>query len=207
MSTIPRARKQDDRREPKRDRSHELLLSAVEQFAARGYAPVTIKDIANQIGVNTGVIYYYYSSKEALFGAAVEHLVAFSLQQYRASVADCDEPKELLTRWFDVVVDNLDVVNSLMKIMYDYTKSDMRIDGADEAIRQFYDEERKFLISAIKEGIRRKQFGAVNAERVALFISTHLDGIVVRSAIQPEIDAAAAIKELRETIWGRLGCT
>jgi len=95
----------------------------------------------------------------------------------------------------------------LMKIMYDYTKSDMRIDGADEAIRQFYDEERKFLISAIKEGIRRKQFNTVNAERVALFISTHLDGIVVRSAIQPEIDAAAAIKELRETIWGRLGCS
>lgn len=205
MSTISRVRSAKYPREAKRDRSRELLLAAAKLFAERGFAPVTIRDIASSIEVNTGVIYYYYPNKEALFGAAVEHLAAISLQQYRASVVDCDEPVELLDRWFQVVVDNLDIVNRLMKIMYDYSKSDMKIEGVDAAITLFYSEERRFLTSAIKQGIERKQFRQVEADRVALFISTHLDGIVVRSAIQPDIDVAEAVNELRKMMWARLG--
>jgi AcrR family transcriptional regulator len=188
----------------KRDRSRELLLAAAKLFAESGFALVTIKDIANSIGVNTGVIYYYYPNKEALFGAAVKHIAAISLEKYRTSVIGCDEPEALIDSWLQVVVDSHDEVNSLMKIMIDYSKSKMKITGVDEAINQFYLEEHRFLASAIQKGIERKIFRLVDVEQVAFFISVHLDGIFIRSSIQSKIKVATSIKELRNMIWSRL---
>jgi TetR/AcrR family transcriptional regulator, repressor for neighboring sulfatase len=49
-----------------------LLGSAIELFAARGPASVSVRDIARHAGVNQGLIYRHFGSKDALLTEALE---------------------------------------------------------------------------------------------------------------------------------------
>lgn len=51
---------------------HALVAAAVELFALRGPASVSVRDVARRAGVNQGLIYRHFGSKEALLAAAFE---------------------------------------------------------------------------------------------------------------------------------------
>lgn len=49
----------------------ELLGKCFDLFAQKGYGSITMREIAQSLGVSTGTLYHYFPSKESLF----EHLV------------------------------------------------------------------------------------------------------------------------------------
>ncbi len=56
-----------------------LLSSAVELFARRGPASVSVRDIARHAGANQGLIYRHFGSKEALLAEVLDHGTAVLL--------------------------------------------------------------------------------------------------------------------------------
>ncbi len=52
----------------------ELLSKCFDLFAQKGYSAVTMREIAQGIGVSTGTLYHYFSSKKALFEQLVEEI-------------------------------------------------------------------------------------------------------------------------------------
>lgn len=52
----------------------ELLSKCFDLFANRGYANVTTRQIAKELGVSTGTLYHYFPSKQALFEQLVEQI-------------------------------------------------------------------------------------------------------------------------------------
>ncbi len=56
-----------------------LLTTSVELFAARGYHGVSVRDIANAMGVRTSSLYAHFPSKDALFS----HLVLMANEEIR----------------------------------------------------------------------------------------------------------------------------
>ncbi len=72
MATRPRAsaaarnKQVAGRDAPPRLRDAEVLETAAQVFARRGYAAATIQDVADELGMLKGSIYYYIRSKEDL---------------------------------------------------------------------------------------------------------------------------------------------
>ncbi len=50
----------------------ELLTKSFDLFAEKGYAAITMREVAQGIGVSTGTLYHYFPSKEELFGQLIE---------------------------------------------------------------------------------------------------------------------------------------
>ncbi len=50
-----------------------LLQTAVELFAAKGYAATSVRELVGRAGVSKPVLYYYFGSKEGLFLAILDH--------------------------------------------------------------------------------------------------------------------------------------
>jgi AcrR family transcriptional regulator len=73
LSSLPSvtgaAGEDDDRPTAGRDA---LLSSAIELFAARGPASVSVRDIARHASANQGLIYRHFDSKDALLAVAIE---------------------------------------------------------------------------------------------------------------------------------------
>jgi AcrR family transcriptional regulator len=59
-------------------RKAEILSAAAPVFAAAGFANADVQDIADAVGVGKGTVYRYFPTKEALFLATVEKVVADS---------------------------------------------------------------------------------------------------------------------------------
>jgi AcrR family transcriptional regulator len=54
------------------DRREQIIDAAMRVFAQKGYARATNRDVAREAGITTGLIYYYFKSKEDLLRAALE---------------------------------------------------------------------------------------------------------------------------------------
>jgi AcrR family transcriptional regulator len=54
------------------DRREQIIDAAMRVFAQKGYARATNRDVARAAGITTGLIYYYFKSKEDLLRAALE---------------------------------------------------------------------------------------------------------------------------------------
>jgi AcrR family transcriptional regulator len=54
------------------DRREQIIDAAMRVFAQKGFARATNRDVAREAGITTGLIYYYFESKEALLKAVLE---------------------------------------------------------------------------------------------------------------------------------------
>lgn len=205
-------RKKSSRNRPTRGRpayparAEELMAIALELFARRDFADVTIKDIGNAAGVNTALIYYYFDSKEDLFQATLRHAVAQTLDRYRRLQERYTDPVGLIHAWFDTHVQLFEPIRQLVKIMLDYAVlPTAKRTVVDDVIRRFYDEERKIISESVRRGMAVGLFKPVDPDAMAKLVSTYLDGIMVRSMIHRNFDTPRAIKEFEQMFWGNLG--
>lgn len=186
-------------------RRQEILSAALNLFSMRDYSAITIKDIAQLAGVNTSLLYYYFEDKEALFRAALEEAVSAAMRNYNEVASKHSEPVDVINDWFQMHVELAGDIRRLVKILMDYSSSQSQTRVLDDVVSKFYDVEIQILTKAVRRGQRAGLFKDVSPQAAAVFASTHLDGVLVRSIIQPKLDIAAAVDTLRDAFWAYVG--
>jgi AcrR family transcriptional regulator len=88
-NSASRAPRQDNRRQ-------QLLDVAARLFRERGYHVTSMRDIAHEVGMLSGSIYYHFSSKEELLLAVYEEGLRHIAEQVDAAMAAQDAPWERL---------------------------------------------------------------------------------------------------------------
>lgn len=61
-------------------RRNQILDAATKVFAAKGFHPTTIKDVAREAGLADGTIYIYFENKPALLLGIMDRMVSAALQ-------------------------------------------------------------------------------------------------------------------------------
>ncbi|MFM7761244.1 MAG: TetR/AcrR family transcriptional regulator [Burkholderiaceae bacterium] len=187
------------------DRASELMNAALHHFARQDFNTVTIKDIANSISVNSALIYYYFENKEALFRASLDHAADIAIARYEHMCNGLTTPPELIEAWFDNHIESGDLIRYMVKVMLDFAATHPQRDMIESGIQRFYGTERDILVKYLNEGIAQGLFSEVDVNNTAQVASTMLDGVIVRSQIQPEFDLGAAISELKLVFWRYVG--
>lgn len=187
-------------------RTEEMLAAALELFGRRDVTSVTIKDIARALKVNTALIYYYFDSKDELFRACLKYCIDRTVGNFRRLEGRHDDPVRMIGAWFQTHAQMYAQIRQLVKVMLDYVTSGSRTKSTDAVVEGFYQQESRILTDSIRLGIRQGVFAQVNVGQAALFVSTQLDGVMVRSMIQHDFDVPAAIRNLERVLFGHLGC-
>lgn len=89
INAASRAPRQDNRRQ-------QLLDVAARLFRERGYHVTSMRDIAHEVGMLSGSIYYHFSSKEDLLLAVYEEGLRHIAERVDAAVAAQNTPWERL---------------------------------------------------------------------------------------------------------------
>jgi AcrR family transcriptional regulator len=89
INSASRAPRQDNRRQ-------QLLDVAARLFRERGYHVTSMRDIAHEVGMLSGSIYYHFSSKEDLLLAVYEEGLRHIAERVDAAVAARNTPWERL---------------------------------------------------------------------------------------------------------------
>jgi AcrR family transcriptional regulator len=91
--------------------SRDQILDAAERlFAARGFARTTIKDIGNEAGLNSALLYYYFADKDELYREVlrrfVSRLVARTMSELTAAGSPDARLRALVTAQAELLLAN-----------------------------------------------------------------------------------------------------
>lgn len=178
-----------------------LIAVAMDLFCERDFASVTIKDIARAARVNSALIYYYFKDKEDLFRVMIENAILQALENYDRLKARHTDPIDLIDDWFENNIEMSVLLRKLVKIMIDYSHGSVQVSSVETLIRRFYKMETSIISAGVRAGVARRSFRNVDPERIALFVSVHLDGIMVASMVRPNFDIETAMTELSRVFW------
>ncbi|MBL1097345.1 TetR/AcrR family transcriptional regulator [Streptomyces sp. 205] len=91
---------------PRRRREEQILAAAVEEFGTRGYAQVSMADLAGAIGVTKPLLYQYFGSKDGLYLAALRHIgdrLTAAIAQAMDGTTTPDTPVAVLRAIFEAL--------------------------------------------------------------------------------------------------------
>jgi len=146
------------------DKKEQIIDKATELFSRQGYDGTSIRQIAQDAGVNLAMINYYFGSKEKLFENVIEYRVNFTkdrLEEINQN-SSLDE-MEKMEQVVEVYVNRILAYPSFHRIL----QQEMMVTLRPELQQIVMDilMQNKFIIQRIiEEGIRKKVFKPVDAQ-------------------------------------------
>lgn len=85
------------------EKKEHILNIAAGLFAERGYAAVSMRDLANELHMTPAALYHHYTGKDSLYYATLEYIFTGKAEMV-SDLLDGDEPADVrleqLIRWF-----------------------------------------------------------------------------------------------------------
>jgi AcrR family transcriptional regulator len=98
----------------------ELLRKAFDLLAEKGYANVTTRQLAKELGISTGAMYHYFSSKKALFEQLVEEMGWQDIAAFQQQVVGASTLAERLAALGQFLIDHEDYLIKQTAIWTDF---------------------------------------------------------------------------------------
>jgi TetR/AcrR family transcriptional regulator, regulator of autoinduction and epiphytic fitness len=90
------------------EKYEQILLGAMQEFLARGYAGTSMEKVATSAGVSKPTVYSYFKDKEALFQALIENLAKKKFNSTFGSESLEGEPKIVLRNLAQTTLKHMD---------------------------------------------------------------------------------------------------
>jgi len=104
---------------PRAEREQQVLEVARTMFAERGYANVTMDDVAAAVGVTKPLLYTYFGNKERLYAACMEPAGEALLEAIVDAVRVASSPVEALERGVHAFFTYLDQDREAWRVLFD----------------------------------------------------------------------------------------
>ena len=101
--------------------SEKILLSAYACISTRGYANVSMRDIADEAGVVLSQLNYYFKNKEGLFKEVVRMMISKYLREIEASLDQENSPQKRAKGLINYFRNMLQHNPELFRLLYDFT--------------------------------------------------------------------------------------
>jgi TetR/AcrR family transcriptional regulator len=157
--------------------SKQLLLKGAEElFARHGYHGTSIRLIGKELGMNSGMISYYFGSKEALYLQIFSNrLIEIAEEISRFEQLDLD-PGKKLEAYLQVYIKRISSNQSFHRLLYNQLATRRHpavISMVSEARVQIY----QFMLKLIKSGIQTGHFKPIDEEIFALNILSFIPSV------------------------------
>lgn len=115
-----------------RDRYRKELLSrCLELFAERGYGAITMRQIAQGLGVSTGTLYHYFPSKEGIFTQLVQELCERDIVEFLQAAPAGGTTSDRFEAVMQFFFDNFEHYQQQLFLWIDFYQHEQRHDIAD----------------------------------------------------------------------------
>jgi len=166
----------------------ELLKKCFDLFAEKGYGSITMRQIADGLGVSTGTLYHYFPSKKALYEQLVEEINRQDLLNVAAELEGTQTLQERIEACGRFLKKNEDYFIKQTLIMIDFCQSQDYQESKGNSVFQRTIER---CLQAVCE------FMEFEDRALAAFIVAHIDGLLLQRIWKNE---AASISEQFEIL-------
>lgn len=158
---------------------------ALKLFAQYGYRKTTLEDVAGELGMTPGNIYFYVKNKKELY----EKTVRSALDRWRESVAaavalEKRAPEKfavMAERSFEYLRDRDDITAILSRDPDIFTLS-----PEEDRFRDVNDAAMRIMRDILAQGVREKSFHKMNVERATDFLFSVYIMFLIRAYVKQE---------------------
>lgn len=100
----------------------ELLLKCFDLFTRRGYASVTIREIAGELDVSTGLLYHYFSDKQTILQQMFEVIANREIEQVTRVAYATDDLMARVDAFFAYFKERESFFKGVLLLLLDFSK-------------------------------------------------------------------------------------
>lgn len=160
----------------------ELLTKSFDLFAEKGYATVTMRQIAQALGVSTGTLYHYFPSKEALFEQLIEELTERDILQVAQALEGMATLSERIRAAFKFLEESQDYYFKQALAMADFYRQQQSESEDSQVLQRVFQR-----TSAQVEQEIGALFGITDPELIC-FVISFVDGLIWQRIYGCKID-------------------
>lgn len=166
----------------------ELLTRSLGLFAQRGFHAVTMRELARELGVSTGTLYHYFTSKTDLYGQMLRTLVMRDVGFVVGNISEAMSVQARLRLVVDYVVSHEEQFKDLIHLMFDFYRYSRTVSAESAEGKELAKTHGLFrdLLSLYREAIQ--QNAGVPLPGVAQVILSTLLGSLVQRILDPSED-------------------
>jgi AcrR family transcriptional regulator len=169
-----------------------LLKAAFREVSEKGFADVTLDDIARRAGVSKGVTLYYFASKEDLFRRLFAWLVRSIHERMHEAVSSAEDPVEKLRALVAITFPSPSKNRTFFRAFVDFCGLAARREAFREVTARFYSGCREIDGAIIAEGVRRGLFVSRDAAAATTTIRAIFDGLMMQWLAESDLEASFA---------------
>ena len=172
----------------------ELLWKSFDLFAKKGYASITMREIAKEIGVSTGTLYHYFPNKEALFLQLIEEQTEQDLSDFLAEAQDAETLPERIDTLIDFIAKNEDYFINQTLIYFDFYQQQGKTTVLNNKILQTVQEKTRQELS---------KYLQIQDRGLASFIMNMVSGLLIGRMFEGDVISYKEQGELLKKMLGQ----
>ena len=159
---------------------NQILETARELFATKGYFDVTIKDVVDALGISRGGVYIYFDNIKDLFEGVMEYEMEQE-EDFAEKIKDDATSADVLALFVKEQKKSILIKKpNLTVAMYEYY-FDNKVNGKKNVLKNQFDTALYVLEQIISEGIDAGEFYDIDAHRAASNLMYVIEGLKVSS--------------------------
>ncbi|MCM2422802.1 TetR/AcrR family transcriptional regulator [Streptomyces sp. RKAG293] len=185
-------------------RREEILDATVEQIKQRGIATTRVADVADALGVSSGLLHYHFATKELLVEEAFSYAAQREMEVLRATVARSSPALTRMKALLRLYAPTGQAAG--WRLWIDGWSAGMRDTGLHDVMRTMDEEWKSAMVQLIQEGTDSGEFRCADPREAAWRITLFLDGLAVQLvARRGALQKAEAARWVREHVAAQLG--
>jgi AcrR family transcriptional regulator len=129
----------------------ELLHQCLTLFAKRGYGSITMRQIAQELGVSTGTLYHYFPGKEDIFMQLVQEVCEQDIAKFLAQAPAGDSLPDRLRYVMEFFLDHFQFYQQQLLLWVEFHQQSQNQAEAQQFLRGFWQRTRDQLAAYLKE--------------------------------------------------------
>lgn len=179
------------RKEEKKNQSQKILQTAFQCLSTRGYANVSMRDIADEAGVALSQLNYYYKNKEGLFTEVVKMMMHQYLHEVEDELKSTTNAKERiasLVRYFNELIRKKP---ELLRLFIDFAAQSLWLPSFKRQLKKLFADLSEMIEKSILAGaVMNKSLREYSSKSLARFVLGALYGTVIQIMLDSDEDTA-----------------
>jgi AcrR family transcriptional regulator len=169
------------------ERKDQILNTAEDVFAERGFDEARMDDIAERSGLSKGAIYWYFKKKDDIIAALLDRVFRRNIESMRAEAARGGSVLDRLVAMGEQTSRDYESMSRLMPIALEFYAVALRQRKVRKHLAAMYDEILAIVVPLIEEGIRNGELDDdVDPRQAATLLLGIYEGLGLVWAISPK---------------------
>ena len=180
----------------------QLTRAAYKVVGEKGYSDFTIKDIAREAGLSTGLVHYYFKNKEDLLFKLLKGMNANLKSDLGKALSALEDPREKLLAFCNEAFDLVHKEKAYFSVLVDFLAQINRNKRLRQAMVKLFQSYRDEIEAIPQEGMAKGIFAVKDVRFTSVTIVSLIQGNIFQHLIDQEaFDYSAYTEKTKKQIF------